>query len=254
MSFYQIPKDIAARKDVSLAGKLLYGVLYDYQRYTKRKGYNIINPGVDRLAKEIGVTKPVIFRAIKSLNKAGLLTVKKGSGRYTNTYEITSASSNETSPQREDNSSNKMLPQKKSVVMERYHRNNETSPQDAVCGNDTLHNQDHITRSYTNNLPAAQVRNEIWNTLENLFDFHPITKAERSRLGRAVSDLSKHGATENEIRKRYERHQTAWPDCSITIESLVKHWQRFAIENRRKPAGSCLEAKPGKYDRFRFVG
>ncbi|QNN24939.1 helix-turn-helix domain-containing protein [Planctomycetales bacterium ZRK34] len=85
---------------------------------------------------------------------------------------------------------------------------------------------------------AARKRDPIWDAVVEAFKLNPITKAERSRVGKIVRDLRAKGATPDDIRRRLERYRATWPDMTATPEALVKHWDMFAA-----PAGA-LDADP----------
>ena len=67
---YVIPRCIAQRTDITEADKLLWGAL-DYRQRDKTECF----PGVDTLAKDIGINRDTVSQGVKRLKRARLLTV-----------------------------------------------------------------------------------------------------------------------------------------------------------------------------------
>lgn len=70
--FLILPFEVLRRKDLSSASKILFACLRFYQG---QRGY--CWPTTETLAAEIGLSKQQVLRAIKQLEAAGLLTVKR---------------------------------------------------------------------------------------------------------------------------------------------------------------------------------
>lgn len=70
----------------------------------------------------------------------------------------------------------------------------------------------------------------IWDAVVALFKINPVTKSERTRVGRIVADLKLKNATPAEIGVRIGRYRKVWPTVSCTMEALVKHWDAFAVD------------------------
>ena len=72
---------------------------------------------------------------------------------------------------------------------------------------------------------AKRKRNEIWDTLVELFG-EP-SPNRRSIYGRVCQYLTDAGATPELIRQRATRIVTDWGPETLTLTSLEKHWSRF---------------------------
>jgi len=93
--------------------------------------------------------------------------------------------------------------------------------------------------------PAPRPRNLIWDALCTLFSLEPVTKADRSRVGRLSLYFAQKGATPNELAIRLVRYREEWPDMADTPEALLKQWERFAnpkVQPERRPDG-CGQTK-----------
>lgn len=74
----------------------------------------------------------------------------------------------------------------------------------------------------------ARPRDEIWDTVAELFYGGTVAEPHARAVGRIVRDLKALNATPREIRERLLRMQTAWPTLTLTGTALVKHWVTFA--------------------------
>lgn len=98
---------------------------------------------------------------------------------------------------------------------------------------------------------TARVRNEIWDTVCDVYGFKPVTKNEQSRVGKIVRDLKLKGATPDDIRTRAGHYRQRWPKMSFTPEALLKHWDSLAEPDHTE--GSRVRAKPGKYANVKTI-
>jgi hypothetical protein len=80
--------------------------------------------------------------------------------------------------------------------------------------------------------------NKLWDSLCYTFQLRPVTKNEKSRLGRAVKDFVAKGATPEDIAIRSERYRMEWPNAAFTPEALFKHWDYMGQEKSRGINGS----------------
>lgn len=78
-------------------------------------------------------------------------------------------------------------------------------------------------------------RNLLWDAVCEVFELNPVTKSDRSRIGKVVADLKAKNATPDEIHVRFGRYVASWPSITPTPEALVKHWDTFATERIRTP-------------------
>lgn len=68
----------------------------------------------------------------------------------------------------------------------------------------------------------------LWDAVVRAFKLNPVTRSERSRVGRIVRDLVAKGADPGDVERRLMRYRNAWPKAADTPEALLKHWDRFA--------------------------
>jgi len=88
------------------------------------------------------------------------------------------------------------------------------------------------------NRGAQRKRDPLWDAVVHHFGLRPVTKSEKSRVGRVVRELRAKGAEPDDVGRRIERYRAAWPNITCTLEALLKHWDAFA-----EPAG-ILDADP----------
>lgn len=96
LRFVQIPVEILQRSDISLLGKLIFGVIY-----TRENGKNGAWPSQKSLMKTLGVsTLRTLQRAIDELEEKGFLKVKQRGLRRSNLYfsDVTPVSHQEATP------------------------------------------------------------------------------------------------------------------------------------------------------------
>jgi DNA-binding MarR family transcriptional regulator len=81
--FTQVPNCIINDKSLSAKAKLVYAKLLSYAWYN-----NAVYPGQERMADELGVTKPTVNTAIRELAKVGYCEVKRRGQGLTNIYVL----------------------------------------------------------------------------------------------------------------------------------------------------------------------
>lgn len=86
--------------------------------------------------------------------------------------------------------------------------------------------------------PAARQRDVIWDKICDLFGLQPVTKTERSRIGKVVSNLKKKKATPEIIQERYGKWSDLYPDAHCTPEALFKHWDALGRVQAAVPRSS----------------
>lgn len=109
--------------------------------------------------------------------------------------------------------------------------------------------------------PKTRPRNEIWDAIAAIFFPDGVPESSRTRVGKHVADLTKLGATHDEIRARYDRYRAEWPNVECTPKSLIEHWSRFGPVSPLRPSpGKQPEVRPGsavpaagKYDNLPHV-
>lgn len=65
-----------------------------------------------------------------------------------------------------------------------------------------------------------------------------ITASERGRLNTAVKELRDVGATPADVRSRWACLRSAWPNVTVTPQTLCAHWNTTAVEQIR-PDGAA---------------
>ena len=81
--FYKLPRDLAARKDIPLAAKVVYAIIGDH---IGKNGHAW--PGVRRLGDMAGIGRNAVMRAVAKLEESGLLAVERRGNGQANHYRI----------------------------------------------------------------------------------------------------------------------------------------------------------------------
>jgi len=68
----------------------------------------------------------------------------------------------------------------------------------------------------------------IWDAVCGAFGLKPVTRAEKSRVGRVVRDLRAKGVTPDLVRIQADRYKLLHPDWGFTPEAVLKHWDQVA--------------------------
>lgn len=80
--FFPMLKALAARTDLSMPAKGVHACLTAYS------GMNKTYPSQGRMAKDLGLSSKTIYRAVKELEAAGLVSVTRGRQGVSSTYHI----------------------------------------------------------------------------------------------------------------------------------------------------------------------
>lgn len=81
--FYKLPKDVAGRTDLPASAKIVLAVLID------RIGQNdCCWPGIRCLAKDTGLTKPAVGRALRCLEARELVHIQRRNKGQSNLYRV----------------------------------------------------------------------------------------------------------------------------------------------------------------------
>jgi hypothetical protein len=100
--------------------------------------------------------------------------------------------------------------------------------------------EEEVSQSETKNY--TRQRDAIWDSVCSIFGLKPVTKSERSRVGKIVRDLKLKEATPEKIERAYQQHGYTWPKIQpITPESVTKHWDMLTSEKPREISGGDLE-------------
>ena len=67
----------------------------------------------------------------------------------------------------------------------------------------------------------------LWDKICELWKWNPVTKAEKTRLGKIVKDLQLKQAEPGEIQGRISAMKAEWGRGACTPEAIVKHWDMF---------------------------
>jgi len=119
---------------------------------------------------------------------------------------------------------------------------------DSVDSKDSADSSNKQTNKQTNKkIPAARERDQIWDSVVNLFFQDGVPKSANSRIGNIVADLKSIDATPEQIRTRTENmRRTDW-GRSAGPEGLVKQWANLRGYETPKPR-PFIERDPNAYD------
>lgn len=81
--FTQLPNFILRNPKLSVGAKVVYAMFISYGWHN-----NFCFPGQDRLAKDIGMTRPRVTQLIGELEDAGLISIERRGQGKTNVYTI----------------------------------------------------------------------------------------------------------------------------------------------------------------------
>lgn len=79
--FTQVPNFVLKNADLSSNGKVAYALLLSYAWYNNR-----VFPGQERMANDMGTSRPTVTKAIGELERAGYLEIKRRGQGLTNIY------------------------------------------------------------------------------------------------------------------------------------------------------------------------
>lgn len=91
-------------------------------------------------------------------------------------------------------------------------------------------------------------RCEVWDAICELFSLNPVTRGDKSRVGKLRRDFKARLGDENPregIRRRMQAHRRKWPNIDpITPESVDKHWdQLVAAPTGKRERDEAAERK-----------
>jgi hypothetical protein len=72
--------------------------------------------------------------------------------------------------------------------------------------------------------------NPLWDCVCEAFGLQPVTRSDRTRVGRIVADLKAKGADPAGVSARIDRYRAKWPDITCTPEALLKHWDSLGSD------------------------
>jgi hypothetical protein len=255
--FVKVPSELLARKGLSSTAKLVFAAITD------RFGKNGQSwPGLRKISKDVGMSKPAVKRAIDELDKCGLLIVERGAGPHgSNLYSLPTGhdplpeGGNEsllvtkrTRSRIVTSGGNESLPQ---VVTNRVH--NQTNEPDQLTRPNIHPPKKAVCNSKAKSNTKPRKPDAIWDTLTELFNIQNPTRSECSRLGRVVADLKAKNATPEDIRNVYKRCQTEWDGRAFNLEALVKWFEQFRGQPAINRNPGRVDAPTGKYDGLAIV-
>jgi biotin operon repressor len=81
--FTQVPNLVLNNKKLSFAGKVVYSKLLSYAWNN-----NLVFPGQETMAGELGTSRPTVTKAIAELEKEGYLEIQRRGQGQTNLYTL----------------------------------------------------------------------------------------------------------------------------------------------------------------------
>lgn len=105
--FYPMLKAVAGRRDLSMPSKMVHACLTAYSGMTKAY------PSQARIAKNLGISVKTVYRSLKELESAGLVSIKRGSFGTSSVYSV-AASVNESTVNESTTDNESALPRTKS--------------------------------------------------------------------------------------------------------------------------------------------
>lgn len=85
--------------------------------------------------------------------------------------------------------------------------------------------------------PSARGRapDPLWDALVSVMACRPQTDTERGAWNAAAKQLREAGATPEQVQSRAHRYRQQWPDVSLTVPALAKHWGSLERDEPRAP-------------------
>lgn len=81
----------------------------------------------------------------------------------------------------------------------------------------------------------------LWDEAAAVLGHKPGTERERGAWNGALKQLRDAGATPADLRLRSDEHRRRWPNVSLTLPSLVKHWGALGAREPARTADSWLQ-------------
>lgn len=95
-----------------------------------------------------------------------------------------------------------------------------------------------VTPNGVTSPPAARKRNDVWDAVMEVCGINTsdITDSVRRGYGRCVSEITKVGATADDVYVRADVYRVRWPNASLTPFALAKQWAACAPNPQHLPA------------------
>jgi len=165
------------------------------------------DPSIRRLMEDTGLGRMTIFRALESLEEAGLIRRvernRENGSRTSSEYRFPSVT----------------------VVRGEYQS-------DTGEGVTVIPPEPELRTRTEPSMPSTRKRNEIWDALSDIFG-EPTTRPAQKSRGQICRDLTEAGATAPEIYARAKRWSAHFDGATLTDRALVKHWDTLPLKPRR---------------------
>lgn len=249
--YFQVPKSLARRKDLSSNDKMVLVVLADYERFTMRRGNGATNPGLRRLAEDSGLSSSTVCDSIKRLAavKPALVKVETvGAGRTRNEYHTSLCPTPGHKDDNPDDASVREPDTRDASVREP----STTAP--VVSESRAHQEQDTKNKQHTKNKSALAAQ------IESIYQAYPKKRARPAALiaiGKALEKLTAdellaHVRTYAEsvqpLKKTDEWRFVPYPATWFNNE----RWKDDLDSTATRPGR--VDAKPGAFDGQRRVG
>ena len=96
--------------------------------------------------------------------------------------------------------------------------------------------------------PAPRKRDALWDTFVSFTGAQPATDSERGAWNRALKELRDANATPGELWLRCEEYRSRWPNVTLTLSALAKHWGALD-QPAPTPAGTRSDRNRNAADR-----
>lgn len=244
--FYKLHVAIAERADIGSNAKMAYSVIRDAMR---QKGESY--PGQERIASLIGASVSTVGRAVKELERHGLLQVdRRHLGKFT-MYRLPRSPVNMTGQTECLTGQNDVRHPSKCHV----------TPVKMTGGSipSLLTDERNRRKKQT---PArkkkvapkkSRKRDVIWDAVEAEFYPSGVPRSQAAAFKLIVMDYESVGATPAEIKIRAKRYREGWPSAACTARALVKHWDQFSEDvSKRDNEPARVRGPAGKYDNLQI--
>jgi len=253
--FYQIPRSVAARRDLTGNAKVVYAAIVDH---IGKNGHGW--PGERALANEIGANRDTVVSCVRQLEQAGLLLVERGGLGKVNHYRVAEVS------EKPGHFPPPEVSEKISQVSEFSDTENpaqsvrKTRPQvSEKPGANQTHNQTKEpdpTKPPAAKPPRVYARNLHADAFKEAFDtVHPqhyaFSTADFVQLAGWTKEYPNVTPAEfAEVAKGCWALGTYCPGAALTIKGLCADWARCAFKAKEAKNGQSAnpsQNRPGAY-------
>jgi len=82
--------------------------------------------------------------------------------------------------------------------------------------------------------PLPRPRNDIWDALEEILNYTPITKNELSEFGQVVRSFTHAGVTPAQMKESAKEYRRRWPDVDLTMHALERWFSHMLAQTKPK--------------------